>query len=566
MIRAFAYLIVHTTRNKWLSQLKRIRNPRYAIAVLLGIGYFVMLSFNMSRNGAAAPNPISTVTTSAFAVLLPMLLLVMAAYAWVFGTDGSALAFTQAEVAMLFTAPVSRRALIVYKLVRSQAAVLVTTVIWFVVFRRAGGIERVLSYWVGLSILNMHRLGIALIRASGAAHGIPGSRRNLPAVALFTTAFAVVATTFARSSGEILAAEGMSAKLAAVVAVATRAPVSWVLYPFHLAVAPGFAAHGLPWVKAMLAALAVLAAHALWVLWTDANFEEAAAEASARQAVRLATQRSRGVSTERIARAKRRTVPLSANGAPWVAIIWKNFLYLQRAGTLRAMIGFPFVLAAIALAFAGRSEIAVVLAMSTSFAIAATMTVFGPMSLRSDLRAELARLPILKTMPLGGRDIVLAEIASTALPTALMQILLVASGTLALFQLQRGGPPVAYVIGGVAGIPVLLVGLSMANFTIHNGMALLFPAWVKTGEAGTAGVETIGQGVLTVVITSFLLLVLALLPLAVGGGLFLYWRPLPTVAVAFSTGAAGLILGAESFGLMHLLGRSLERLEPAQVG
>jgi hypothetical protein len=38
------------------------------------------------------------------------------------------------------------------------------------------------------------------------------------------------------------------------------------------------------------------------------------------------------------------------------------------------------------------------------------------------------------------------------------------------------------------------------------------------------------------------------------------------VAVAFSTIAGGVILGAESFGLMHVLGRSLERLEPSQVG
>src|SRR3954452_5953011 len=116
MIGAFAYLIVHSTRNEWLSQIKRVRNPRYAIAVLLGVGYFVMLSFNMSRSSGAAPTSVTTVTSGAFAVLLPMLLLVMAAYAWLFGTDGTALAFTQAEVSMLFTAPVSRRGLIVYKL------------------------------------------------------------------------------------------------------------------------------------------------------------------------------------------------------------------------------------------------------------------------------------------------------------------------------------------------------------------------------------------------------------------------------------------------------------------
>ena len=160
----------------------------------------------------------------------------------------------------------------------------------------------------------------------------------------------------------------------------------------------------------------------------------------------------------------------------------------------------------------------------------------------------------------------LAEIVGTAAPAAIMQILLSLSGTLALALMTRGALPTAYIVGGLIGGPVLLFGLNLANFTIHNGIALLFPAWVKTGEGGTTGVETIGQGVLTIVITSFLLLLMALIPITVGGGLYLYWRPLPTVAVAFSTLAAGVILGVESFGLMHLLGRSLERLEPAQVG
>lgn len=565
MTGAFAYLILRTTRNKWVSQIKRIRNPRYAIAVLLGLGYFGMMSFNMSRNGGAPSRAFPMVASGAFALLLSVLLLVLAAYAWMFGTDGSALAFTQAEVSMLFTAPVSRRTLIVYKLVRSQAAVLVTSLIWFVLFRRSGGIERALSYWVGLSILNTHRLGIALIRASGTAHGITGTKRNLPAIVLFVSAFAVVATAFTKATGAILGADGMSAKLDIITDVAARAPVSWVLYPFHLAVAPGFAAHGLPWILAMLAALGVLAAHVVWVLWTDANFEEAAAEASAKQAVRLATLRSRGVSGARIAKAKRRTLPLPATGAPWVAIVWKNLLYMQRAGMLRTIIGLPLVLAAVAVAFAGRSEIVVAMAMSTSFAVAFTVTFFGPMSLRSDLRAELARLPILKTMPLRGREIILAEIIGTATPAAVMQFTLLLSGVLALSLMPRGAPPIAYTIGGIVGGPVALFGLNLANFTIHNGMALLFPAWVRTGEVGTSGIESIGQGMLTVIITGFLLLVLLLIPLAVGTGLYIYWRPLPVVAVAFSAIAAGMVLTAESLGLMHLFGRSLERLEPAQV-
>ena len=43
-------------------------------------------------------------------------------------------------------------------------------------------------------------------------------------------------------------------------------------------------------------------------------------------------------------------------------------------------------------------------------------------------------------------------------------------------------------------------------------------------------------------------------------------RATRTDALAFTGIAGGIILGAESFGLMHLLGGRLERLEPSEIG
>lgn len=565
-VGAFAYLIGRSTRNKWVSQIKRVRNPRYAIAVLLGIGYFAMLTRNVTHR-PPAPSAIGSLASSSVGALLPFVLLVMAAYAWIFGTDASALAFSQAEVSLLFTAPVSRRGLILYKIVRSQAAVLTTSLIWFFLFRRSGGIERPLSYWVALSILNTHRLGIALIRSSGTSHGLSSAKRNGPVVALFVAAFAVVAAGVVSAWPALASAPDVSSIFHTLNQVAAKTPVSWVLYPFHLAVAPAFALGHVAWFGAMLSALGVLGAHVAWVLWTDANFEEAAAEASAKQALRRAAMRSRGSSAAKLrAGGKRRTVPLRASGAPWVAIVWKNYLYLQRVGIIRSMIGFPLVLAAIAVAFAGRSELAEVMVLVTSCGFVLVMAIFAPTSMRSDLRGELARLPLLKTMPLRGREIVLAEIVGTAAPTAVMQYLLILSGMLATSFLPDKTPSLTIRLGVLLGAPILLLGLNLANFTIHNGMALLFPAWVRTGEAGTAGIETIGQGMLTIIITVLLLCVLLLVPVAIGAGMYFYWRSLPLVALVFTGVTGGAILMGESYGLMHLLGRSLERLEPSQVG
>ncbi len=116
---AFRFLIVRSTANKLRSQLRRLKNPRYALALLFGLGYFWLVFFNRGarHNGQGMP---SSFIDGVSALFLPLLLLVLAVYVWLFVNDKSALAFTPAEVSMLFTAPVSRRALILYKLARSR--------------------------------------------------------------------------------------------------------------------------------------------------------------------------------------------------------------------------------------------------------------------------------------------------------------------------------------------------------------------------------------------------------------------------------------------------------------
>ena len=59
MIGAFAFLLFNTTRNRLLSQLRRLRTPRYAIGFVLGLGYFWMIFGRhlFSLGSAVAENP-----------------------------------------------------------------------------------------------------------------------------------------------------------------------------------------------------------------------------------------------------------------------------------------------------------------------------------------------------------------------------------------------------------------------------------------------------------------------------------------------------------------------------
>ena len=565
MTRALAWLIFVSARNQLRLKARQLRNPRYAIALLLGVAYFWLVFFNRSARDGRQP---SLLASDTFAALVPVGILAYVAFTWIIGADKNALAFSQAEVYMLFTGPVSRRTLVVYKIVRAQGPVLVTSILWFVLFHRPGvGFSRVISSWVFLTTFSLHRLGVALLRASRTEHGLKGVQRNWLPITLFGTAGAVVVVKLVAARARFAAAGQPSDLASAVIAEFANAPLSWVLYPFRVAAAPMFATSTSAWVAAIVPALVLLALHVLWVLRSDTAFEEAAVEASAARAARRQALRARGASGGVVnPKSSRRTIRLSPVGAPEVALVWKNILWLIRTGQARAIVGLPAIAAVCALAFAGRSTTAEVLVVVLCGVVVLVTIVYGPMTMRNDLRSELRRLPMLKTLPLAGREIIAAEVASSALPTALMQFLMTAVGLLALSFVPNQPLSRELRLGLLVGSPVLLAGLSFANFTIHNGMALLFPAWVRLGAAGEAGVEAMGQVMLTSIVTLFLLAILLVLPVVAAAAVWFVMRWPPLFASAGAGMAAGVVCALEAYLLMGALGGALERLEPMQVG
>src|SRR5690606_20209709 len=91
-------------------------------------------------------------------------LLVALLVAWVLPGDRSALSFSEAEVAFLFPAPMTRSQLVRYKLLRSQLAILLSSVLLTVVLRRGGAFGgspwlHALGWWMILSTVRMHYIG-----------------------------------------------------------------------------------------------------------------------------------------------------------------------------------------------------------------------------------------------------------------------------------------------------------------------------------------------------------------------------------------------------------------------
>jgi hypothetical protein len=564
-VNAFLYLTWTSARNRVWFQLRRVRSPRYAAALIVGVVYIWSFLLRPTSH---------TSTTSAFLGLPTEMLVTLFAVltlmgTWVFGSDTTALAFTPAEVSLLFPGPLSRRQLIGYKLYRAQIAVLFNALIWVFVLRRGGTALpsplRAIGIWALFSTLNLHRLGAAILRSSWREHRGAGFRRSIWSVAVFAAIGGCVAAGVISHRGELFGAQNAGAFFGALGRTLASSPAIIGLYPFHLVVAPTFAHSIGEWRGEIPWALLVLVAHVLWVFHADTAFEDAAIEASAERAKRLEAQRARRtVAAVRAPRPATKTIHLAARGHPALAIVWKNTLCLRRTAQLRLFIG-PLVMAlAVGAATAGSGGLPEFLS-TTAITLAAMMLLFGGRLIRNDLRHDMLHLPLLKSLPIAPADIVLAEVTSAALPMSIIQFLLVLIAFAAMLALAA--PPFApsIQVALLCASPFAVAALNLALLTIQNATAVLFPAWIRLGPAVNTGVEALGQNVLATVANLISLGLALVIPVGISWLVVVLLHQQRPVTVALIIIVSAIVLALETYGGMRVLGRALARAEPPQT-
>jgi hypothetical protein len=277
------------------AQAKRMRNPRYAFALVIGILYLWWFLLRPQRNAAMMPGDFFAGDGIQAVIAFLLLLLVMSW--WLMGNEQNALTFTPAEVQFLFTAPIPRAGLIHYKLLRLQVAILLNTLIWSLILRRTGaslaGWERALGIWALFSILSLHRLGSSLVRTAASQSGLFGAKRNIAALVAYGLLAAAALWSFAPIIPLIVAASGPR-EAVALLTERLRDPVAaGVLASFRFVTRPIWIAGAADWWQAFLPVLGVLALHYAWVVRSDTAFEEAAVEASAARARRAEAARAR---------------------------------------------------------------------------------------------------------------------------------------------------------------------------------------------------------------------------------------------------------------------------------
>ncbi|MFN0097999.1 MAG: putative ABC exporter domain-containing protein [Gemmatimonadaceae bacterium] len=567
MIGALWYLIWTQARNRVMRQAKRLKQPKYAVAFALGLAYFWFLFFSPTRGTGRDP-----ISDDFLLIILPVIFVGAIAYTWLVGSDRSALAFTRPEVAMLFPAPISRRTLVLYRIMHTQIAALLSTLIWILILRKSSSdlpaFARALGVWLVFTTLSLHRLGVALSRAGALERGPRNLFKFTPALAVLLVILATVGHSVRRDWTLLTEADGLRAFATQVLSTLELPPAGIALLPVRLVFEPLVAAGLGDWALAMVPALLILVLHVWWVLATETAFEEAAAEVSEKQAKDLAEVQAR---MQGVAKAKQkdvgRTIPLAPVGWPGMAILWKNAVWVLRTNQIRSLLLAPGLVLVAAVIFADGGSISAVIG-GTAVALASLLLLFGPGTLRNDLRADLQRLPLLRTLPIPANELVAAEVLTGTVALTVPQFILLGVGVWML----RGNAleqvtDAMRVVSIVAALPLLFT-LNGINFALHNGLAVLFPGWVRLGEKTAGGFEMMGQSILTSVGTLLALVLLLILPsiigLSVGAALYTLTQSV-TLTIVASGLTASLGLGTEAWLLILGIGRSFEKLEPMQV-
>ena len=567
MLRAALYLTLCSVRNWFRMQLGRLRSPRYLLAIVLGSAYLWLIFFRRGGGGHSGLELSEAMIERLGALLLALTV----ARWWVFGVDSIALAFSPAEVQFLFPAPLLRRDLLLFKIVRAQVFLLLNAVVWTLLLRRDGGlllhVLHGIALWTLFSVLFLHRLGTALTRATavewvrGSAGrkvllGVPAAVIGAIVAILVARWWTGIAPEFTGDPRPIFSAfwNGLSSPV----------PTA-ILAPFALLTRAASSLDPAAWSRAILPAFAILALHFAWVIRADRAFEEAAISASVRRADLLQRWRSggRAPSEEKVVGY---SLPLPRRGPPLVAIIWKNLIRAWRDDrSTRLLFRILILLAALVGIFGPRSDAVSTAAAATGATWAAMLLFLGPQWVRNDLRGDLPRVALLRTFPLSGTSLVTAQVFSSAAVLTLLQLLLLGIAALGTWFTPDSPLGVMELIVGVIGSLLLLPPLNVIALGLQNAGAVLYPAWVGP-QLRPGGIEALGHQLLTSGLCAVLLILAAAIPLALGAGVAVLTHAVMGVwaglAGALVSGAA---LGLIGFLLLDWVGGAFERMDPAAV-
>lgn len=592
MFGALLYLRLTSLRNSIVSRIKRLKQPKYLLGAIAGAAYFWFFFFRhlfrdsgrgTKRGAMAQAMPMFPTGVADSASLMmslgALLLLGIVVLVWLAPKEKPGLGFTEAEIAFLFPAPLSRRMLINFKLLSSQFTILFTALFFTLISNRVsvlGGnaLMHALGWWVILSTLSLHFAGANLTVTRLIEGGVSVRRRRL---FVFGGLLLAIGGTFAWVWRDLQAptAEELSGAdpLARyTVTLLNGGVLGWLLWPFRLVLGPFLASDVRTFFLALGPALLVVAAHYYWVQRMEVSFEDASVIAAEKRGALLAQVRE-GKYHPGAPQAKARRAPftLAPTGPAEFAFLWKNLL------STRSYFNWRTLVACAAIILIGSqwlrrgpnpspfAETAGLVLPMFSLMAGAYILLLGPHLARQDLRSDLANTDVLKTYPLRGWRLMLGEVLT---PTAILSgMFWLAILTATLFFAPKGNMAKSFAPGlqATCAISVCLAAPAVIALQLLalNGTTLLFPAWFQATRGQAGGIEVMGQRMIFV-FANLIVVLTALLPAGLAAALLIFitqWIIGASAAVFLATLVVLAVLIGEIWCVLWWLGERFEKFD-----
>jgi ABC-2 type transport system permease protein len=565
VIGTFLTVAFLTLKNKILQRVRRLREPRYLIGAIAGIAYFWFMFFRRSMGASHSSNGKLIMKTLAVSPVVAdcasLILLVLMITAWALPADSGGLEFSETEIAFLFPAPLRRRDILLYKIVRAQPQALFSALIMTVLGWWRNGLF--LGVWAAISVLGVYFTLVSLGRARLRLMRV-GFLARLAGVA------AIVAGLFWIGKSEVSAINFKALKNAPQVMNALSAPfhkplIRTILFIPHLiasaAIPPSFAtlAISVPIVLTLGVGFFFIAAG------LNVSFEEASIAASSKKAARQQRQRGQRAGTFVMFRRAPAPFRLRETGPAETAVVWKNLIALVRNSIAWVVIFAAMLAFMLGIALWSHDAVAYTAIGSLLIFMACFFPLIGPNVFSNDLRLDMPRLEVLKSYPITGERLIAAEIAAPLLVISILEMLFATSASI-----MAGMGDVNKVTKFVAtpefivAVLLLTIPVCAVQLVIRNAIPVLFPAWAMRSKDEPRGFVMMGQRLVTLAGNIFVLGV-ALIPAGIvfvpslflahkffaGNPAFLGIAAMPAVAV---------LLGEAWIGI-KLLGAQFEKLD-----
>jgi len=560
VIRPFLFVTSRSFYNRIVSRLKRLRNIRYLISFIVAMTYFWFSAFRHFFTGKARlfalPANEIAVDVTALVILAIMILV------WALPEQSAGLTFSEAEIQFLFPAPITRRQLLLYKVLRQQPQVFISAALMsFFAFRHS----KFVGLWVCFVVLSIYFTFVALARARLKLLGI-GFLVRLPAVAGVVAGVSwllwksVDRSVFTKEAFRVKPGE------MPVLPSPFRGEIAdsllFVPRMFGRAALPPTLLH-------LLVSCAAILVFGLILLELAARlnvaFEEASIAASQKQMVRRQrmTEHRIGkyVTFPRIPPPFR--IPRGA--PPEVAIYWKNLTAGLRISSPWLLIMLTFAIYFVGQALYTDEQSIRVMCASLALFMALLFPFLGSGVFTQDMRLDLPRIELLKSYPISGERLVAAEIAAPLTFVALTELmmLVVASSIIRLADMPKRlalfASPEFILIALIFATPICA-----AQLLIRNAVPILLPGWATQAPDEQRGFAVMGQRLLMTVGNLFLLglaLVPAALILIPGLILASSWLRGSATGIALVTVPAAAVLFVEVWLGIKFLGAQFEKID-----